>query len=269
MNISDSTLTELSTELDHIYTPLEEAKEELLRRWNDHNLRYKVSSILKDDIPDPFRTAPRATLARFILSPNFELYHFLDLIRDTGLKPLCLEYLNDKFVSENIDKYYLCKLFFHGGTGKKGGDRLSALNVIDFNGSEGKRICDLHTVYDKKLIDFHREVMDYSCIDSDIDRFDISDHYNRNGKVSKHYYTYFLSLFVRNGILFENFLLDKIQVNITRDVVLPAYANVCEKFGVKPLIVRLGPIGREESLYWRYYPNQIKERIHERFRLDK
>lgn len=75
-----------------------------------------------------------------------------------GLKPLCLEYLDDKFVAENIDKYYLCKMFFYGGAGRNGGINLSTMKVINFNDSQGKRIGGLETVGGNSLENFHHKL---------------------------------------------------------------------------------------------------------------
>ena len=61
--------------IKHIYTPLEEAKEEIWRRWNDKALRKKVEEFLGGDIPDLFKKKPCAVLARSVVSPNFELFH--------------------------------------------------------------------------------------------------------------------------------------------------------------------------------------------------
>ena len=42
----------LRKELMSIYTPLEEAKKEIWRRWNDKELRKKIDDFSKNDIPD-------------------------------------------------------------------------------------------------------------------------------------------------------------------------------------------------------------------------
>lgn len=64
---------------DGIYVSLEEAKEEIWRRWNDKDLRKKVEDFLGGDIPEPFKKEPRAVLARPITTPDIEHMHFLEM----------------------------------------------------------------------------------------------------------------------------------------------------------------------------------------------
>jgi hypothetical protein len=60
------------------YTPLEQAKEEIWKRWRNENLRRKVQDFI-DNIPQPFQDAPKAVLFRQVATPNFEFFHFLEL----------------------------------------------------------------------------------------------------------------------------------------------------------------------------------------------
>jgi len=258
--MNNETEDELQRELDGIYISTEEAKIEIWKRWNDKELRKRVDEFLKNDIPDFLREEPRAILARFITSPNFELKHFLERADEISLRPLSLEYLNDKFVAENIDKYYLAKMYFHDKAGKNGGYNLTTLKVVDFNNAEGKKISDLQTNFnDCSLVDFHHNLTDLCGFN--IDSFDISEYYARNGFVASGYYSYFFALFICYGVLFENYLLDQVQIKITRDVVLPNFKRISDIFGVKPLIVRLGPDRMEEDLYWRHYSKLVKDEV--------
>jgi hypothetical protein len=59
-----------------IYTPIEEAKEEIWRRWNDPALQKKVPDYL-GSIPECFQREPRAVLFRNIASPDIEFHHFV------------------------------------------------------------------------------------------------------------------------------------------------------------------------------------------------
>ena|SRR4030067_1261493 len=94
-----------------IYTTLEEAKEEIWKRWNDEFLRKEVEKFL-GEIPEVFKKEPKACLLRQMVSPNYEYYNFLNLIPKINLKPLCLEYLEDMFITTNKDKTYLAKMAF-------------------------------------------------------------------------------------------------------------------------------------------------------------
>ncbi len=62
----------LRKEVEKIYTPLSVAKEEIWRRWNDKELRKKVEDFLGGDIPEVFKKEPRATIFRYIATPNLE-----------------------------------------------------------------------------------------------------------------------------------------------------------------------------------------------------
>jgi hypothetical protein len=113
--------------LDHteFYTPLEQAKEEIWKRWRDKDLRLKVEEFL-GDIPQPFQEAPKAVLSRQIGTPNFEFFRFLELSSKANLSPLITEYINDKFVTNNVDKLALAKMpFYKGRNGNlRGGGKL-------------------------------------------------------------------------------------------------------------------------------------------------
>lgn len=248
-----------STEIDFIYTPLEEAKEEIWRRWNDKALKKKVEKFLGGDIPEVLKKFPRVLLARHILSPNFELLHFLKITKTMELRPLCLEYLHDKFVAENIDKYYLCKLFFHNGIRKKGESQVTTLKILDdMVRAQGKKFCDLKTVSGNSVVGFHHDLFSAVGMNSSIDRLDISSYYKRNGGIARRYYIYFFSLYVCHGVLFENYLLNKGQFSFIRDTVIPSYLAVSKMFGVKPLVVSLVPRSEEECHYWRFYPKTMR-----------
>lgn len=245
--------------LNGIYTPLSVAKKEIWKRWNDKKLRKRVEASLKGDFPEMFKDSPGAVISRQVLSLNFELLRFLQMSNIIELKPVAFEYLQDKFITKSIDKYYLGRLFFYGEKGKRAGNLLSTLKVIRFNRSEGKKICDLKTIWNGNLVDFHHKLA--YCLDSNISREDISDYLKRNGNVASKYYTYYFSLFICHGVLFENFLLEDSQTDFTKNVVLPSFEKVQAKFGLKPLIVPLVPFEDEEDLYWRYYPKFLKSKL--------
>lgn len=246
-------------ELDEIYTPLEVAKEEIWRRWNDKELKGKVEDFLKGDIPEIFKESPRAALSRHVLSPNFELLNFLESVKEIGLKPAGLEYLEDKFVTKNEDKYYLGKLFFYEGIGKKGGRKTSSLKVLDFDLCDGKKFSDIRTIWKEDLISLHHKLVHPFVSDENI--VDMSNNYRRNGMQASGYYRYILSLFICHGVLFENFLLSDVYKDLTEKILLPSYKEVFDIFGVKPLIVRLVPEESEEDIYWRYYPELMKDKV--------
>lgn len=251
----------LRKEVDDIYIPLEFAKEEILKRWNDKQLRKKVETFLQGDVPDVFKKSPKAILARQILSPNFELLHFLELAEAISLDPACFGNLDDKLVVKNFDKYYLCKLYFDDGIGKRGGEKLSALRIVDFNKFNGKTFRSTQTIFGTGLVDFHQAMAHSMGLNTFF--FDASQFLQKKGRTSKNYYKYFLSLFICHGVLFENYLLTGEYGNLTRELLLPNYRLVKELFGVDPLIVRGVSMEEEDLLHWRYYPKRAYDTIKE------
>jgi hypothetical protein len=76
-----------------------------------------------------------------------------------------------------------------------------------------------------------------------------------NGGKPKEYYKAFLTLCIRNGILFENFILtNEEERRFTKDVFLPIFSEVTERIGMKPLIVALEPTDIEGDKFWMCHP---------------
>jgi hypothetical protein len=244
-------------ELDAIYLSLDEAKAEIQKRWNDKELRLRMEALLGDDLPAIMKSAPRAVISRHVMSPNFELLNFLKQVENIGIEPAGLEYLEDKFVTINEDKYYLGKMFFYEGIGKKGGVKTSSIKIVDFDFFDGKKILEVKTLTGDGFVDFHHQLV--SSILGPENRMDMSEYYARNGGHASRYYRYILSLFICHGVLFENFLLSGFYSELTTDIFLPTYKEVVAEFGVRPLVVRLVPGESEEDLYWRQYPAQYKD----------
>ena len=250
--------------LDDIYTPLDVAKKEIQKRWKDTELKSKVENFLGNDIPDFLQDSPKAYLARHIASLNFEFLVFEDLANDVGLDFILSEYLDDRYLSMNSLKHHLGKMFFHTGTNKNGGKICTPHKVIDFGKADKKIIKEVETVAGRKLVDLHHNILceEFPLIDSNIK--DISGWVNRNGKLPRVFYPKFLALFLRNGILFENFLLNEEEKEITENIIIPAVAMLEKEFGFKPLIVRLIPKETEYDPFWYYYNKYIKNYIRDK-----
>jgi hypothetical protein len=71
-----------------MYTPLEEAKEEVWKRWNDADLRQSVLEYV-GELPEGFGQEPRAFLVRNLVSQNLEFQTFTEKCKSAGLKPVC------------------------------------------------------------------------------------------------------------------------------------------------------------------------------------
>ena len=246
---------ELKRGLDVVYMSIDEAREEIWKRWNNKELKTKVQDFLGGSVPEVFKDFPRAVIGRQILSPNFEMISFLESAKSIDLSPICFGYLDDKLVTKNLDKYYLCKLFFEDGVGKHGGERVFLRKVLDFNKFNGASFREAKTNFGLDFVEFHKTLANRSGLD--VDFFDGSEFLHKHGAISERYYKYFLSLFVCHGVLFENYLLEDEYGKLTVDIFSPNYSAVNEIFGVKPIIVRLVDAELENDLHWRRYPISV------------
>ena len=245
--------------IEEFYTSLSAAKKEIRRRWRNKNLKNEVKNYLGGAIPDPFKSEPRAVLSRNIITPNMELFYFLDLVKSSKLKPIGLEGINDKFCTKNLDKVSLGKLsFLKKGVKNKikqpaDGERFN-LNVIDMMNSDGKNFCDIKTLWGENLVDFHHRMLQGYKLDIEV--FDDFKWFSDKGRKAnpKQYYENFLALFLSHGILFENFHGKGKEENFTSNVIIENFDKIKETFGFKPLIVPLVPIEDERCLkYWNSY----------------
>jgi hypothetical protein len=231
---------------------MEEAMEELDKRRRDPVLMKKVEEYFKDiGIPEPFKGEARVVLFRQVATPNIEVSRFLIIADGAGMKPLFLEYFDDKFTSNNEWKLYLGKLAFYEGVGKKGGAKINYSTIINFNKYNGKKISEVETVWGEKLTDFHKKLFEqnYNHINEDF-FFDASEWFKISGLAAGKYYNQLLSLFICYGVLLENFMLNDDEFKFTADVFLPAYNNVYKIFGIKPIIVALEPTNIESNEFW-------------------
>lgn len=243
--------------LDDIYTPLEEAKKEMERRWNDPVLKKKVEDYMGDNMPDIIRDEPKALCTFHVASPNWAFFHFYEASKKIGLKALAFEYLQDFFVTTNFDKASLAKMVFYHGIDDHGDMLTSSRHIIDLGGKhEKKKIKEIETLWGENLVDFHHRAL--LTFYEDVEIFDGSDCYHKMGKTPKECYKFVFAFYIRNGILFENYLLTGKEKKFTEEVLLPAFEYVWKKFGVKPLIVPIIPQSEAAQKHWWCYPEYIK-----------
>ena len=244
-----------------IYTPLLEAVGELRRRWGDNELEKIVDEYLGGGIPEPLLNGFGAVLGRQLCTPSYELRHFMNILDGIldgfDINPVFWEYYDDKFTSRNPQKYALGKVKGQKNIGKKGGVRIESKTVIHFNKSEGKKIREIETVWGQPLIDFHHELLEKDFPGSSQYFFDASEWFHKTGRGAKEYYFKYIALFVRHGIWFENMLFNDDELMFAKEVFLPAFFDVWEKTGKKPIIVALLPTDAENEPYWDFYPFEI------------
>lgn len=244
-----------------VYTPFNSAIKEFKKRQQDEILRSKIKPLLPHGVPEILHKQKSAVIFRQLATPNYEARRFISLIDAIDdLTPVFWEYHHDKFTSNNECKHSLGKMSFHFGRGKKGGSKINRANVIDFNTYNGKKIIDIQTKWGESLIDFHHELFKraYPNITS---FFDGSEWFLKSGGHAKEYYKVFLLLFVQNGILFENFMLDEKELSFTKEIFLPAFIEVERLTGKKPLIVALAPTEIEGDHFWMCHPSDTEEHV--------
>jgi hypothetical protein len=258
-----------------VYTPLEEALVELKQRQDNKDLDAYIEENLLGEIPEMMREKRGITLFRHIATPNHEIRRFIgiaDLVQQSfetsgmKLRPLILEYLDDMFTNRNEWKYSLGRIYLYKGLDKKTEPIFESFYIIDFNDSNSKPISSLKTTWGQHLVDFHHELFQkvYPHLQHNV--FDLSSWVKGNGKNAKAYYKSFLSLFLKHGVLLENFLIETTEGSFTRRVILPALLEIEEECGFKPLIVALEPTEAEHQRFWLSHPHEethgvLKEKL--------
>lgn len=235
---------------ERIYTSHEEAKAEIQRRWSNVQLRRKLESFLGDDIIHLFKNGPCAVTQQYCITPGHDTERFLQLAKDIELKPLCFEFLQDKFVARNTQKYLLGKLYFSNAVDLKDFSNVPYAKIVNFNTEEGKKLHDVKTIWGQLLVDFHHVYMEMTIPEFAGRVFDFSDWFYRTRHLSEYYYLYYLALFVCHGILIENFEIEGEEEDFVTQILLPSFEKVENLFGVKPLICRLVPSELLDDLHW-------------------
>lgn len=237
-----------------VYTPLDKAVATLRSRTPG---RYATVPV-----PEPLLRGNCAVLSRYVTTPNYEVLRFLKLATSYGLTPILIECPSDKFVGNNASKRALAKMGFYNGCGRKGGRKIEWMKVIDFNTSAGKPFSDIVTAWGESFSAFHRRLFFSEFPDfPPAFIFNISDWYFEMGGSPRLYYEPLFSIFLSNGILFETYLFDSAEASFTREIVLPAFCAVKERFGIRPLITPLDPEGQEGDEFWTLYPAHLKKQI--------
>ncbi|MEI7449929.1 MAG: hypothetical protein WCJ75_09900 [Desulfomonile sp.] len=245
-------------DVNQFYTTLEEAKEEIWKRWNNASLRKKVTDLF-GEIPKPFQESPKALLWRYIKTPNLEFYRFVMMSNKVGLVSLAGEYTSDRLCTGNREKLYLAKIPVIMGRDKNGNDIIQYHKIIDVQKSDGMPFDSIVTLWGENLVRFHRRICDSMYGNEDVATIDWSC---LKGNCPREKYEQTFALFTCHGILFENYLLNgknhKYEQPFVNKVICPAFHKTRETIGVKPLVVRLLDVENEDDLSWQYYPSDIK-----------
>ena len=246
-----------------VYTSLSDAIIILENRQKDKELVAKIEELLKGNIPEPLKKLDKyGVQSRQLATPNHDTHWFLELTKDRGLRPVFLEYYEDKLTSNNSAKYSLGVLPLHKKINKLGDFIEEKFSIVNFSKDDGKKIKDILTFSGKPLIDFHHNLFEFFGSKEDSYHFyDNSKWFKENGGNATDYYTNFLLLFVCNGIFFENYLLSEEEGEFTKNVFLPAFEKVINLTGVKPIIVPIPPMDNQNDSHWFAYDYKIKPYI--------
>lgn len=244
---------------DAIYTPLEEAVEEL------HNRRRKLAGITPGRDWLPQNEHPYAILPRDVPTPNLEMERFIEVVNITYLKKIFVGFSRCKFVPQNPLTKGLAKMGFQSGLNCNSQPLVIYKNIVNFN-QQGRPLRELQTFWGQSLVSFHQELLSHALNGNEHPMvFDSSQQYEQAGGSAAAYYRRFLfHLCIADGILLEDYLLAGKELAFTRDVVLPAFDAVTAEFGLKPLIVRLTPPEEENAPHWFWYPGELKAFVLER-----
>lgn len=246
-----------------LYTPFSEAVEELERRRSNKELISKIDRYF-EKLPSPVEMSgqTRMVIAPPIVTPNLELEYVLDIARHSSIQPLFFEYGNDKFVHLNFEKRYLGEMVFCKKPFLRKRVVTGSIRIIDFEKDQGKRFNEIKTLSGENLIDFHHRLVKERFPDFDLQIRDFSDWFERSRLFDPQFpYARYLGLFLHDGILLTNFVTEKYQSDFTRSLVVPAFKQLREQFGISPLIVPIEPIETDHDHFWCYYEEDIKELV--------
>lgn len=221
--------------------PLDEARNELHRRWNDAGLRSVVESALGERFMDVFRDYPRAINARQMISPDNSFMLFSYCAAYLGAAPIGIEYLGDHFNWLNEEKRGLSRPRVSVGP-----DRFQ-LRLFNIQQWENQPLGEIVLATGETLAGFHHGLFDH--LGMRIEIIDQTTWYHAIGKPADYYYPLFVHA-VAHGVLFETFVTDdepdnrrqrKTEHRFTEEVVRPNFERVTRDFGLRPMVVRSFP----------------------------
>jgi len=246
-----------------VYTPLSEALRLLEERRKDPELNKKIKKLLNNKIPKILKEKKCGIMARQLATPNHDSRMFISLAKENDLHPVFVEYVSDKFTSNNEYKHSLGQISIQNKIDKNGNGCVEKVTIVDFNKSNGKKLKDVKTLWGESLVDFHKklfhlyELKNVSFIEEEKDWYK-----KKKNETAIDFYTNFFLLVTCHGILFENFLVTQdSEGDFTKNVVLPAFEKVVNLTGVKPLIIPVGALDLETEDFWYHHLPIIKNNI--------
>jgi len=233
-----------------------ELEEKLNEYWDLHRI---------PDI-DFFHNGPYAVLSRSVTSPNTEQKHFLEFARKHHLTPIILEY-DGKLVTRNLEKLHLCKMHFYSNKDGQEYGHPAKVCVVDTNAYQGKNMSQILTYQNSSLLDFHRGLFSKHADAAGCNVYNFTEWFNKARIIGPNYYFYFLLIFMKNAVLFDNYTLsDPEESEFVETKILPSIRQLKEIFGLRPLIFPLVPIETEMDMRWLSYDGHIQEEVETMFK---
>jgi hypothetical protein len=251
---------------DFLYTPIEDAIDILYTRQRQH-LALPIIDVpepLKPNLYSLYNPYPlTAVLCRHVATPNFEMRRVIELCEKYPLNLLILTFQEDKFSTNNTCKYALGHMGFFNGFGRNGGEKICYRTVINFNHYDGYLLRECKTIRGESFVKFHHDLLLQGFPELNVNNiFDNSAWFIEQHAKAGNLYREFLKMFLKHAILFETFVLSGSELDFTINKVLPAFQEIVDNFGMKPLIVATDPPDTEGDNYWQLYPEHLQPSVH-------
>lgn len=242
--------------VDSLILPLDDAIEEIKRRREDPVLFEKVNDFLEGDIPKHFISdEPVLYLARHLVTPNYETLHFVEKASKTGLPVVIGQDTEDIFSPNNTLKKNLGKLPITVGKSSSHQEIFENVNIIDLSEAQGKRICDIETLFGESLVEFHQQLFKALCphVVELVDEKEWVTKHIRNNLAQN--YKYQLAPLIVHGIMFEFY--EPEDEYFVDNILIPSFLEVEKHFGLPPLIVNIIDHGEENQKNWNGYQSEV------------
>jgi hypothetical protein len=243
-----------------IFTPLREAVSEVKKRRADPALIEKVKTYLGGDVPEHFiGKTPIFYLQRFIATPNFELLHVAEMVKQYDLPLVVGEDYKSKFSTNNELKLPLGKLPVLKGVSGNKDDIIEYFTLIDFNRNNGKPLHEITTKFGNSVVDFHKDLLKEIHLPN-VQYVDESEWIDRNHRDDIYaQYKKVWALLCVHGIMLESYVPS--DYSFFTHVIYPSFKEVEAELGVTPLVVEHIPPELEPKRNWNSYPSYVYQYI--------
>lgn len=220
-----------------------------------------IQEVLRFALPPPSLVlrllAQPLILFRHIATPNLEQLRFLALAKSAGRPALVLEMPNDWFTpTVNASKRRLGKLTVQRASLEGGSSSVRSIEIVSFNQRGRHRLRDVVCHDGTPLVSFHHQI--FRSIAGEHVLEQVIDNTDFHGcDTPRVHYERLFALTTCLGLLVESFATSGPERAFTEEIILPAIETTTRRFGVRPRIVRLLPVGAETDPIWESYPAEV------------